>query len=63
MAATMKSTVDVTSRFHSLTRILANKRRKLALMPVNSSYRHPACYTTAEIPVGGVHCESMLCGF
>ena len=30
--------VGVTSRFHSLTRILANKRRKLVLTPVNNAY-------------------------
>jgi hypothetical protein len=30
--------VDVTSPFHSLTRIVANKQRKLVLTPVNDSY-------------------------
>jgi len=32
-------------------------------MPVNNNRQHPACYTHSEIPVGGVLCEFMFCGF
>jgi hypothetical protein len=32
-------------------------------MSVNNNCQHPACYTHSEIPVGGVVCEFIFCGF
>jgi hypothetical protein len=43
--------------------IEASAAQLLERCRLTTTAQHPACYTHSEIPVGGVRCEFMACGF
>jgi hypothetical protein len=52
-----QSRQSLVSNHRSFVRVVSGE------MSVNNSCQHPACYTHSEIPVGGVVCEFIFCGF